>query len=1104
MNVGQVEFAVLADGLDAVLEKVIDLDNRLNGMDGKKFNIGKGMVGTARQMGDIRREMEHTLVNLGSRMQTLGRTLQNITMPFTNIMRGFTYGIGYRALNKVIDGFSKAFQRSDILNTTETILKLQGYDLGAKFSVGTNKAATAMENLDNAVQGLPTSLDEIVASMKVYVGASEDVEKSTKMAIAANNAYIASGIDATRKRYSERQLQNLMSGADLTTQQWDSLRKNIPLAMNATAHELHMTMGEMVSDLKNGRLAADEFLDAFIKVGTEGKIYESAQKLKITWEALSDNISIAFSRMGANILDTLNEVSKKATGRTFLQQLLGVDKNGKDMGDGIKSMINDISESAQEWIKAHPEAIVDFLNDLRGFDWKGMLGEIGLFFTTMTSIYGDFIKLIGGRNLARVMLWGNMLGKVLTVVGGITRGLAGPISRVLTANGLLGKLLALFGIGTGGSAAAGAAGTALSWQGVASKGIAIAAIPALAGSLVLVAKALQEFMKVDISWTDLQTKLGQAMLAITEFGVMAGALGALISSSGPVGWAGAIAVGSGTAAIAAISATLVLVAKGLNDISNVDVPDAAKLNEVVTAIKKVGDAFEAENPFEAIGKVFDAWSKGAEFQTISKMTKAFEDIKKLSKIKIDKDAMQQAKRNFSNIGKFITGLRSMFDDKNAKAASGQTSSVLYRGNTNKYSTWSHDVESFSSIVENVSNAMGGMTTLIENALKLNKKFLSLKDSMPDGIGQGGFSFQVLKDNMNKLADGMYSLIGNGEQNYKSSAIFKLSQVGQKTQGMNLDGVLSAMDTIPKIVKKLQKIGEIDTNNINLDNLDGLADKISTFMQKIQSAFSGGGNFGGGAQGMALDVSAFYSAVNGVKKAVNALNKIPMAKDMSGVVKSVNKAVKKLREIGTQIIDVNITIQGTVTDLVGPKITAAAKAIADAFAKIKPEYKKKVKVNIKLGAHSNTVTSWINQQATSIQNAINRIPSSVNKKVSVNITPGTSDPLGLLKPHTGGAAGRNGLIYKALGGFVFKPRGTDVIPAMLSHGEFVMQSMASRAIGYDVLQRLNHLDIAGAIRGLYTRSGMGTVNNTKNANVTVNNYNSPEVGFNKASRFVREL
>ena len=101
MNVGQVEFAVTADGLDAVLAKVTDLQNMLNNIDGRKY--GKGIGHITSDLRSVQRELEHTFVNFGSRMQTLGRTIQNITMPFHNIVRGIGMGVGYRALNKVLD-----------------------------------------------------------------------------------------------------------------------------------------------------------------------------------------------------------------------------------------------------------------------------------------------------------------------------------------------------------------------------------------------------------------------------------------------------------------------------------------------------------------------------------------------------------------------------------------------------------------------------------------------------------------------------------------------------------------------------------------------------------------------------------------------------------------------------------------------------------------------------------------------------------------------------------------------------------------------------------------------------------------------------------------
>ena len=47
-------------------------------------------------------------------------------------------------------------------------------------------------------------------------------------------------------------------------------------------------------------------------------------------------------------------------------------------------------------------------------------------------------------------------------------------------------------------------------------------------------------------------------------------------------------------------------------------------------------------------------------------------------------------------------------------------------------------------------------------------------------------------------------------------------------------------------------------------------------------------------------------------------------------------------------------------------------------------------------------------------------------------------------------------YKKNGGSIFKPKGTDTVPAMLTPGEFVIRRDAVNAVGVDTLQRINSM------------------------------------------------
>lgn len=1123
MNVGQVEFAVIADGLDTVLGKVTELEGTLNGMNGKRYNIGKGV---ASDMRAVQRQMEHTLVNFGSRMQTLGRTLQNVTMPFNNIIRGFTMGIGYRALNKVLDGLTGAFQRADILNTAEariTELGL-GKDLGRKFTVGTNKAATAMENLDQAVQGLPTGLDEIVASMQVYVGASEDVEKSTRMAIAANNAYIASGVDATRKRFAERQLQNLMSGTELTSQQWDSLRKNIPLALNATAHKMKMTTGEMIDGLKNGRIEAEKFIDAFIKVGTEGKVAKSAQIMKQTWEALSSNISIAFSRMGANILDTMNEVTKKTTGRTFLQHLLGVDKNGKDMGDGIKGIINGISESAQDWIKANPDKIIGFLDTLKNFDWKGLVGEIGSFVRMVGEFYGGIIKFMGGKNFARLMLWGNAFGKVLTIVGGITRGLAGPISKLLTGTGLFGVAKAITGFG-----AVTDAMSSISWQGVASKAISVAAIPAMAWALKEVALGLQELDKVNLSW-GLVGKIAVAGGAITAFAGLAATMGALTTGH-LVGWITTAGTAVGMAEMAGIAKTMKWVGEGLNAIADAKLPPASKIKSVMQTMNQIDEYFKPKNPLTSIAKMFDSWTKSSEFKAVKHMSEALDSAYKMLQVPTKKGwqthVIKRMRHLFDVADAFEAEIERENEELEGKSESPQafTKGSKAKKMTKSYTYRKQRLAEFAEYAKSFSAGLSDIVSALTSINKFNTKWEKIKGKSKDNkIDWGSINGRI-----SKLINSFYQL--SIDQDGKGSPLQKLREAAKQVEGTDYTKMTEAFNELPKIIGKLSNLqAKIESN---------------------QALFKEG-RYGSGLTNLSLKLNPLFTAISDISAKIPKLGGLKRMGKISSALDRVKTVIGKLKELSgnTDVGGISIT-----------SINEAASKIKEALAAFDDIKEKNVEISLKIDEvkGGDEVVKAVKDEIDRVKKKIEGLDGNIDKKIYAHLSSGAvtggwdlyykvkskideirrkimglGGDLGEVGISAGvgsGAGGGGGggwagghpdrhnggkihPLYRAHGGSIFMSRGTDTVPTMLTPGEFVINRMAASRIGDAALWKLNHMDIAGALRSLSAKAGQSivprgnvvnnTTNNTRNATVNLNNYNNGSMGIARASRWAKSL
>lgn len=141
--------------------------------------------------------------------------------------------------------------------------------------------------------------------------------------------------------------------------------------------------------------------------------------------------------------------------------------------------------------------------------------------------------------------------------------------------------------------------------------------------------------------------------------------------------------------------------------------------------------------------------------------------------------------------------------------------------------------------------------------------------------------------------------------------------------------------------------------------------------------------------------------------------------------------------------------------------------------------------------------------------------SIGFSVSVSSSTGGENEIpDLQNKATGGlVAGRVPL--SSLSG-IFKRKGTDTVPAMLTPGEFVQRRSAVSAFGVDFMKRVNNLDVQGAFTAMTSRFGFQgltpavstIVNNinhtTNNANRVTQNVNSGNADYilKRASRYLR--
>ena len=569
----------------------------------------KDATANAKTFGQVFNSISSKVAHVGSAMQSMGNALTRVGSFMRPITTGLLMGAGYKALNLFTEGFDNAFQRADTMRNYDRQLKALGLDVEQTFKVMGKEAMTAKENLDAAVQGLPTSLDEIMAAQKVYAGATGEMVESTKTAIAANNTFLASGMGAREQRFMQKYLVAMASGAELTTTQWQSMARIAPLAMRAVSRELGYADDEyaqFTKDVQKGTISGKEFLKAFQTVGVSGVIADAARAQTESWNGLFSNIRIAVTRMGANVLDTLNQTFKDATGRTLLQRLLGWDAEGKDLQDGIKSWINGISESVQNWIKANPDRIIEFFNNLKSIDFKGLLKGMAEGLGDIIGILEKLAKLAADKDMSKVgrfLAKAGFYGRALTIFGGIIKGLRHPLAGIGTigawllgkigGGGLLGKIASFFGnkkaIQTAGETAKTIPSIADTFKGVFS---ALSGVITAAGAVLLVSgtgfvafKAVKSILKdlkeigsilEDMTWLDAV----HGANIIAGIGVFTKIFSALGEALGPQGLLGvAIASAASMLVTGSFAADMWLIKNGLKNV-----------RDTILEIDKVGDA----------------------------------------------------------------------------------------------------------------------------------------------------------------------------------------------------------------------------------------------------------------------------------------------------------------------------------------------------------------------------------------------------------------------------------------------------------------------------------------------------------------------------------
>lgn len=230
---------------------------------------------------------------------------------------------GAELLGEALGG---AIQRFDTLESYPRVMKAMGHS--------TEDVTRSTKKLANGIEGLPTTLNEVVGTAQRLTSITGDINKSTDLTLALNNAFLASGSSSADASRGLQQFSQMLSAGKVDMQSWKTLQETMPYALQKTAESFgfagQSAQNDFYSALKEGRITFDQFSSKLVELnGGVGGFAELAKSNSKGIQTSFGNLKNAVVKGVANTIKALDDLTKAATGKTIAENF-----------DALKVIIN--------------------------------------------------------------------------------------------------------------------------------------------------------------------------------------------------------------------------------------------------------------------------------------------------------------------------------------------------------------------------------------------------------------------------------------------------------------------------------------------------------------------------------------------------------------------------------------------------------------------------------------------------------------------------------------------------------------------------------------------------------------------------------------------
>lgn len=237
--------------------------------------------------------------------------MQNATKTAGSTIKNIVVGLGIsklisKSVELINSSLDTAISRFDILNNFTKVMSNLG--------IGAEASQKSIDKLVDKLQGLPTTLQDGAMAVQRFASANSDIEKSTDLFLALNNAILAGGASSEIQASALEQLSQAYAKGRPDMMEW----RTAMMAMPAQLKQVAKAMGYINADalgeaLRNGTVSMDDFMDTIVRLNTEGvdgfKSFE--EQARNSTEGIRTSLTVLKGRVAQGVTSIIESIDKK-------------------------------------------------------------------------------------------------------------------------------------------------------------------------------------------------------------------------------------------------------------------------------------------------------------------------------------------------------------------------------------------------------------------------------------------------------------------------------------------------------------------------------------------------------------------------------------------------------------------------------------------------------------------------------------------------------------------------------------------------------------------------------------------------------------------------